>query len=127
MAPTPAPQNGGAKLRPLVGLLPYLARYRWHAVAALFALVVAAVTTLVVPIAIRRMIDFGFSRDSATLIGRGKVEEVKRRCEEEGADVVFFDEDLSPAQQREIALTFDKKFIHVFAIHWSFLLVTLDG
>ena len=31
------------------GLLPYLARYRWHAIAALCALVVAAVTTLVVP------------------------------------------------------------------------------
>ena len=43
-------------------------RYRWHALAALGALVVAAVTTLVVPIAVRRMIDFGFSRDSATLI-----------------------------------------------------------
>ena len=31
-------------------------------------LLVAAVTTLAVPIAVRRMIDFGFSRDSATLI-----------------------------------------------------------
>ncbi len=43
-------------------------RYRWHAGAAVVALLVAAVTTLVVPIAVRRMIDFGFSRDSATLI-----------------------------------------------------------
>ena len=68
VAPPPAPANRGAKLRPLVSLLPYLARYRWHALAALCALVVAAVTTLVVPIAVRRMIDFGFSRDSATLI-----------------------------------------------------------
>jgi ATP-binding cassette subfamily B protein len=66
--PPPAPANRGAKLRPLASLLPYLARYRWHALAALCALVVAAVTTLVVPIAVRRMIDFGFSRDSATLI-----------------------------------------------------------
>ncbi len=49
-------------------LLPYVARYRWQAAAALCALVVAAVTTLVVPIAVRRMIDFGFSRDSANLI-----------------------------------------------------------
>jgi ATP-binding cassette, subfamily B, bacterial len=56
------------RLRPLVSLLPYVARYRWHAIAALVALLAAAVATLVVPVAIRRMIDFGFSRDSANLI-----------------------------------------------------------
>jgi ATP-binding cassette subfamily B protein len=66
--PSQVPQGRGTKLRPLVSLLPYLTRYRWHALAALCALVVAAVTTLVVPIAVRRMIDFGFSRDSANLI-----------------------------------------------------------
>jgi ATP-binding cassette subfamily B protein len=56
------------KLRPLLSLLPYVARYRARALAALLALLAAAVTTLVVPIAVRRMIDFGFSRDSANLI-----------------------------------------------------------
>jgi ATP-binding cassette subfamily B protein len=56
------------RLRPLVSLLPYVGRYRWQASAALVALLAAAITTLVVPIAIRRMIDFGFSRESANLI-----------------------------------------------------------
>ncbi len=56
------------KLQPLLSLLPYLRRYRGHAAAALAALLVAAFTTLVVPIAIRRMIDFGFSRESVNLI-----------------------------------------------------------
>ena len=56
------------KLRPLLSLIPYVARYRWQASAALIALLVAAGATLVVPIAVRRMIDFGFSRDSASLI-----------------------------------------------------------
>ncbi len=56
------------KLRPLLSLMPYVARYRWQAIAALIALLVAAITTLVVPIAVRRMIDFGFSRESASLI-----------------------------------------------------------
>ena len=56
------------KLRPLLSLMPYVARYRWQAIAALVALVVAAITTLVVPIAVRRMIDFGFSRESVSLI-----------------------------------------------------------
>jgi ATP-binding cassette, subfamily B, bacterial len=59
---------GGSKLRPLLSLAPYVLRYRWHAAAAIVALVVAAITTLAVPVAVRRMIDFGFSRDSATMI-----------------------------------------------------------
>jgi ATP-binding cassette, subfamily B, bacterial len=66
-APASAPQPA-RKLRPLASLLPYVGRYRWQASAALLALLTAAITTLVVPIAVRRMIDFGFSRESASLI-----------------------------------------------------------
>ena len=55
-------------LRPLASLLPYVQRYRWRAVAALGALILAAVTTLVVPIAVRRMIDFGFTARGLALI-----------------------------------------------------------
>jgi ATP-binding cassette subfamily B protein len=61
-----APQ--APRLRPLLSLLPYVGRYRWQAGAALVALLAAAIATLVVPIAVRRMIDFGFSRESADLI-----------------------------------------------------------
>src|SRR5438093_11241800 len=39
-----------------------------RAIAALLALLTAAIATLVVPIAVRRMIDLGFSRESASLI-----------------------------------------------------------
>jgi ATP-binding cassette subfamily B protein len=56
------------KLRPLARLIPYVARYRGRAVAALLALTVAALTTLVVPVAVRRMVDFGFSAEAAALI-----------------------------------------------------------
>ena len=56
------------KLRPLTRLVPYIARYRGRAAAALAALVVAALTTLMVPVAVRRMIDFGFSVKAAQLI-----------------------------------------------------------
>jgi ATP-binding cassette, subfamily B, bacterial len=55
-------------LRPLASLLPYIVRYRGRALAALGALVVAALTTLIVPIAIRRMIDFGFTAKGVALI-----------------------------------------------------------
>ncbi len=60
--------RGKVKLRPLARLLPYVARYSGRALAALAALTVAALTTLVVPLAVRRMIDFGFSDKAVQLI-----------------------------------------------------------
>jgi len=64
----PPSERQSRKLKPLLSLAPYIARYRWRAIAALVALLLAAVATLLVPIAVRRMIDFGFSRESANLI-----------------------------------------------------------
>jgi ATP-binding cassette, subfamily B, bacterial len=55
-------------LWPLASLIPYIRRYRWRALCALGALIVAAATTLIVPIAIRRMIDFGFTARGVALI-----------------------------------------------------------
>src|SRR5438128_4096843 len=65
---TQSPANTGAKLRPLLALAPYVARYRGRALLAFISLTVAAITTLVVPIAVRRMIDFGFSPEGIALI-----------------------------------------------------------
>src|SRR5690348_17018969 len=56
------------KLRPLAALLPYVRRYRGRAAAALVALIVASLATLTVPLAVRRMIDFGFSQEGLNLI-----------------------------------------------------------
>jgi GTP-binding protein HflX len=41
-------------------------------------------------------------KDPATLIGRGKVEEVARLADQSHADVLLFDDELSPAQQRNV-------------------------
>ncbi|HEY7409213.1 MAG TPA: GTPase HflX, partial [Vicinamibacteria bacterium] len=41
-------------------------------------------------------------KDAATLLGRGKVEEVARLMEQGAADLLLFDEPLSPAQQRNV-------------------------
>ena len=62
------PPARSARLRPLVALLPFVRRYRGRVIAALCALIVAALTTLAVPLAVRRMIDFGFSGEKLTLI-----------------------------------------------------------
>ena len=58
-----------ARLRPLLALAPYVgALSRARACCALIALTVAAITTLVVPVAVRRMIDFGFTPEGIALI-----------------------------------------------------------
>src|SRR5579863_1287624 len=54
-----------AALRPLA---PYASAYRGRIIGALIALIVASAATLVVPFAVRRMIDFGFSDGQAGLI-----------------------------------------------------------
>ncbi|MDB5620009.1 ABC transporter ATP-binding protein/permease [Tardiphaga sp.] len=63
-----APAPGRAKLRPLMALAPYVGRYRVRVILALISLTIAALTTLVVPVAVRRMIDFGFSPEGIALI-----------------------------------------------------------
>ncbi len=59
-----------ARLRPLLELAPYVGRYRGRAILALVALTIAALTTLIVPVAVRRMIDFGFSPEGIAMINR---------------------------------------------------------
>ncbi len=54
--------------RALVPLLSYVAHYKGRLAAALAALSVASAATLTVPLAVRRMIDHGFSESSAGLI-----------------------------------------------------------
>jgi ATP-binding cassette subfamily B protein len=56
------------RLRPLLALAPYLARYRTKTLGALIALIVASLATLAVPLAVRRMIDFGFNAESLSMI-----------------------------------------------------------
>ena len=61
-------QGGPSSLRPLTYLYPYLLNYRGLVVAALVSLVLAAVATLALPLAVRRMIDKGFSGSNAGFI-----------------------------------------------------------
>jgi ATP-binding cassette subfamily B protein len=65
---TRSPASSSARLRPLLALAPYVARYRGRAFLAFIALTIAALTTLLVPVAVRRMIDFGFTPEGIALI-----------------------------------------------------------
>jgi ATP-binding cassette subfamily B protein len=55
-------------LKPLGRLFPYLSRYKGLVGGAIVALILAAVTTLALPLAVRRMIDNGFSHSDARFI-----------------------------------------------------------
>ncbi|MBL8588386.1 MAG: ATP-binding cassette domain-containing protein [Methylobacteriaceae bacterium] len=65
-SPTSPPAR--TSLRALAPLLPYAARYRGRILAALAALTLASLATLTVPLAVRRMIDYGFGAEGAGLI-----------------------------------------------------------
>ncbi|MCZ8313406.1 ABC transporter transmembrane domain-containing protein [Phreatobacter sp.] len=62
-----SPQAGTAprrpKLRPLMRFLPFAWRYKGLILGAAISLLVASLATLAVPLAIRRMIDFGFAAE----------------------------------------------------------------
>jgi len=62
---TPPPK---APLSALKGLLPFVIPYRGRVLAALAALVLASGATLAIPLAIRRMVDFGFKADQRGLV-----------------------------------------------------------
>ncbi len=62
--------TGRRSVRPLAALWPYLKRYRGRVIIALISLLVAAAVTLTLPLAIRRMIDFGFEADNSGFIDR---------------------------------------------------------
>ena len=67
----PAVVPGNQKRRslgPLARLFPYIGRYRGLVAGAVFFLTLAAVTTLTLPVAVRRMIDHGFSGSDSTFI-----------------------------------------------------------
>ncbi|MDX8531588.1 ABC transporter transmembrane domain-containing protein [Mesorhizobium sp. VK25A] len=55
-------------VRPLRNLFPYITRYRKLAIGAIISLIVAAVTTLALPMAVRRMIDHGFQASGSIFI-----------------------------------------------------------
>ena len=68
MANEVSPTVARKSLRPLGQLLPYVKRYRLLVAGALVSLMAAAVTTLALPTAVRRMIDHGFSTSDSGFI-----------------------------------------------------------
>lgn len=58
----------GKAVGPIMGLLPYVARYKFMVTAAFVALVLATVATLIVPVAGRRLLDNGFDATNAAFL-----------------------------------------------------------
>src|SRR5690606_38128648 len=73
----PASAAGGAadaqrsrSLRPLMGLRPYVVKHPGVLVLGALALLISALAMLTLPLAVRRMIDFGFSGHDGAFIDR---------------------------------------------------------
>ena len=70
MAENTQQEPGRKSLKPLARLTPFLTRYKPQIAKALIALAIASGSTLVVPIAVRRIIDHGFTTSNATLVNQ---------------------------------------------------------
>ncbi|WP_375565963.1 ABC transporter transmembrane domain-containing protein [Oceaniradius stylonematis] len=68
--PSAHQETAARSLRPLARILPYMLRYKGLLAGAAFFLLLAAGTTLALPLAVRRMIDYGFSGNDAALINQ---------------------------------------------------------
>lgn len=64
------PEVPRRSLRPLLGLKPYVLKHPGMLVLAGVALLIAALAMLTLPLAVRRVIDFGFSGSDAAFINR---------------------------------------------------------
>jgi ATP-binding cassette subfamily B protein len=63
-----AEEKKRSSIRPLARLTPYLKRYKRMVSGALVSLALAAITSLALPLAVRRMIDHGFTHSDSTFI-----------------------------------------------------------
>ena len=57
-------------LRPLMRLLPIMKLYQRQVIYALIALLIASIATLTIPVAVRRVLDHGFSVENAALVNQ---------------------------------------------------------
>jgi GTP-binding protein HflX len=77
-----------------------------HSLDELAGLAAAAGATVVL-----RMLQERPKPDPATFLGSGKVTALAAACDETGADVVIFDNELSPAQLRNLERALDRKVV----------------
>lgn len=63
-----ADKSDGGSMRNLLTILPFALRQKPRLIAGFLALAVASAATLLIPIAVRRVIDFGFTRENASFI-----------------------------------------------------------
>jgi GTP-binding protein HflX len=100
--------NGTRERAALVGLITGTSRHfdPEHSLDELAGLAAAAGADVVL-----RMLQKSARPDPATFLGRGKVETLAAACDEAHVDVVIFDNELSPAQLRNLERALDRKVI----------------
>jgi ATP-binding cassette subfamily B protein len=113
-------------LRPLRALAPFLRPHRGMIAAAGVALVLAAAATLTMPVAVRGVIDHGFSDEDAERIGRYFMALIAVVCFMGAASAVRFYL-VSWIGERVVADVRDKVFSHVLSLSPQFFEATRTG
>ncbi len=75
-------------------------KHEWELHSTLDELANLAETSHAIPV--EKVLQFRDRKDPAWLIGRGKAEEIAKMAEEKQIDIVIFDQELSPAQLRNL-------------------------
>jgi GTP-binding protein HflX len=106
--PTRSTSDDGTERAALVGLFNGTSRHfdPEHSLDELAGLASAAGATVVL-----RMMQERPKPDPATFLGRGKVQSLAAACDELDAGVVIFDNELSPAQLRNLEAALDRKVV----------------
>ncbi|SVB49045.1 uncharacterized protein METZ01_LOCUS201899, partial [marine metagenome] len=66
----PESREKGKSLHPLKSLVPFIAPYKGTLLIAMIALLISSAATLAMPIAVRNVIDYGFSVEDAANVDR---------------------------------------------------------
>jgi ATP-binding cassette subfamily B protein len=115
-----------SRLRPLANLVPYALRYRGRIAGALAALLLAAGATLAVPLAVRRMIDFGFAPENAGFIDQYFAMMVVIAALLAGASALRFYL-VTTLGERVVADLRDAVFAHIIALSPAFFDTARSG
>lgn len=68
MEPETTSEQKRRSIKPLATLFPYMMKYKFHVVSAMGFLLLAAATTLTLPVAVRRVVDHGFTNNDSGFV-----------------------------------------------------------
>lgn len=115
-------ENASTATRVLLVSVALSSRERWTKADSLEEL--AALTKTAGGVVVEKLVQVRSKLDPATLVGKGMVEQLARLCDQHAIDLLIFDSELTPTQQRNLEASVGVRVIDrtalildIFAIH----------